>query len=314
VNRAGVLTPALRGGGCACALILLGLSCTPEPAAAQDEPVEAVIPEPEPAPHRLVWNEDWPRFRPIGYIATSASVLSALAVTLFIPYPDEPRWSHGILFDNAARNALRARDPGMRDGIRIASDATLAANLVQLALIDSLLIPFADGSSDVAAQLMLMNAQALSLNILVATLLFKAAARARPLIADCKRDPGFDPLCDTGSYASFPSSHASTAFTAAGLTCIHHQYLPIYGGNPWDAGACIGSIALATATGLFRMIGDRHYASDVLVGAAIGFSIGYIYPWLLHYQEGASMHDLESANSWSVMPSGPTGLSVAGTF
>ena len=261
-----------------------------------------------------MWNEDWPRFRPIGYAVTSASVLSALAVTFFVPFPDEPRWEGGILFDDGIRDALRARDPDLRDNIRIASDITLTASLVQVVLLDSLILPFADGSPDVAAQLSLMNAQALSLNILVATLLFKGVARARPLIANCRRDPNFDPLCDTGSYASFPSSHTSTAFTAAGLVCVHHEYLPLYGGKPWDTGACIGSLAIATATGLFRIMGDRHYATDVLVGAAIGLSIGYIYPWLLHYREGSPMHSLQNASTWGVMPAAPYGLTVAGGF
>jgi membrane-associated phospholipid phosphatase len=129
-----------------------------------------------------------------------------------------------------------------------------------------------------------MNAQAFSMNILVATLLFKAAARARPPYEQCTADSSFDPFCDRGSFASFPSSHTSTAFTAAGLTCIHHANLPLYGGEPWDTAACVGSLVLATATGLFRVIGDRHYLSDVLVGAAIGFALGYVYPWLLHYR------------------------------
>jgi membrane-associated phospholipid phosphatase len=300
--------------------LVLELACATRPAAAQafpDEPALAAPPEPEPPRHRLVWNEDWPRFRPIGYLATTASVLGALAVTFYISYPDAPRWDHGVLFDDGVRNAIRARDPELRDAIRIASDITLAASLVQVALIDSMIIPFADGSPDIAAQLSLMNAQALSLNILIATLLFKAAARARPLIADCKRKVDFDPLCNTGSYASFPSSHTSTAFTAAGLACVHHEYLPLYGGNPWDTGACIGSLALATATGLFRILGDRHYTTDVLVGAAIGVSLGYIYPWLLHYQEGDPMHSLGEADNWAVMPTAPAapyGLSVAGVF
>jgi membrane-associated phospholipid phosphatase len=300
--------------------VLLGLSCTPVAALAQGAPGAEGAPAlpslatAEPPQQRLVWNDDWPRFRPIGYVVTSASVLSALAVTLFLEYPENPRWSRGILFDDAVRNALVARDPGLRNGIRLASDITLISSLVQVALVDSLAVPLADGSTTVAAQLGLMNATALSLNILAATLLFKAVARQRPLIDDCEREPGFDPLCESGSFASFPSSHTSTAFTAAGLACVHHQYLPIYGGEPWDTGACIGALTLATATGLFRIIGDRHYATDVLVGAAIGFSIGYIYPWLLHYREGNPMHSMQNAGSWSVMPSGPYGMSIAGAF
>jgi membrane-associated phospholipid phosphatase len=264
---------------------------------------------------RLQWNPAWPYFRPIGYWLTGASILGAIGATVLLHYPDEPRWEGGILFDSTVRDALRARNPGTRDAIRTASDLTLLASVLQIGIVDSVVIPLLDHSPGVAAQLSLINAQAFAPNILIATLLFKAVARERPLIADCKRDPNFDPLCDTGAYASFPSSHTSSAFTAAGLTCVHHTYLPLYGRKELDVGACVESLALATATGLFRVIGDRHYATDVLIGAAIGFSIGYFYPWLWHYRyssEPASEGE-SSSGTLSVMPL-PTGLSLSGTF
>lgn len=266
----------------------------------------------------LRWHEDWPRFRPIGYALTAASVLGAIGVTLLIDYPDEPRWSGGILFDDAARRALRARDPGMRDAVRHASDFTLISNIVQVGLVDGIIVPLANQSPRVAAQLTLINAQAFALDILISTLLFRAVARERPLGRDCRRDPNFDPLCSSGTYASFPSSHASTAFTAAGLTCVHHAYLPLYGG-PWDTAACVQALTFAGATSLFRVIGDRHYVTDVLMGAAIGLSIGYVYPWLFHYRGGAdpapdTARDERSAITWTVFPAPPYGLTTMGTF
>jgi membrane-associated phospholipid phosphatase len=247
-----------------------------------------------------------------------ASIAGALAVTLFLPYPKEPRWVGGIILDTDVRDALRARTPALRDGIRLASDVTLIASVVQTVLIDGLLLPALDQSWFVMWQLTLMNAQAFSLNILVATLLFKAAARARPLYAECAVDRNVDPLCDSGSFASFPSSHTSTSFTAAGLTCIHHKYLPLYGGDPWDSAACASSIVIASATGLFRIVGDRHYLSDVALGAAFGFSLGYFYPYLFHYQYE---EDDSAASSptmvWGLLPGAqqtPYGVSVMGMF
>lgn len=271
------------------------------------------------AEHRLIWNEQWPRFRSIGYAVTTTSIAGALIATLAIPYPEDPRWIDGVMFDGVVRHALRLRHANARDAIRLASDLTLLATLLQAGLIDGFLIPAADGNFDVAWQLTLMNAQALSLNILIATLMFKTAARARPPWAQCEQDPGFDPYCERGSFASFPSSHTSTAFTAAGLTCIHHANLPLYGGPPWDMTACVGALALASATGLFRIMGDRHYATDVLVGAAIGFSLGYVYPWLLHYRFGTNEAGEHAQNGpmWGLSAgsqSAPLGLSLLGVF
>jgi len=268
---------------------------------------------------RLVWNPAWPRFRAIGYGLTAASVAGALAVTFLLPYPEEPRWVGGIIADTTVRDVLRARTPGLRDGIRLASDVTLIASLLQTVVIDGILLPAIDQSWLVMWQLSLMNAQAFALNILVATLLFKTAARARPSYAECAVDRNFDPLCDSGSFASFPSSHTSTTFTAAGLTCVHHKYLPLYGGDPWDNAACASSIVLASATGLFRVVGDRHYLSDVLLGAAFGFTLGYLYPYLFHYQYGED-DDSQASNPttvWGFVPGAqqsPYGVSVMGLF
>jgi membrane-associated phospholipid phosphatase len=299
----GLSTVALRLFVC-----LLVLTPLAPSRARADEPA-AVSGEP-----RLHWNPAWPHFRPVGYWLTGASVLGAIGATLLLKYPDDPRWRGGILFDDALRDVLRARNGGARDAIRIASDVTLLTSIAQIAIIDSALLPILDRSPGVAAQLSLINAQAFAINILIATLLFKAVARERPLIPDCKRDPTFDPLCDTGAYASFPSSHTSNAFTAAGLTCIHHAYLPLYGNKAWDIAACAESLALATATGLFRVIGDRHHTTDVLLGAAIGFSIGYFYPWLWHYRYGAEAAAKPAqANLITVMPL-PSGLSLSGSF
>jgi membrane-associated phospholipid phosphatase len=271
----------------------------------------------DPGP-RLVWNPRWPPFRAIGYALTAASVVGAVAVTLLIPHPNAPRWVGGIVVDTAVRKGLRARSPGLRDGIRVASDFTLVASIVQTGLIDGFLIPAVDGSWYVAWQLTLMNAQAFALNTLVGTLLFKAVARARPSYAECAVDHNFDPLCDSGSFASFPSSHTSTAFTAAGLTCIHHENLPLYGGEPWDSVACAGAVAVASATGLFRIVGDRHYLSDVVLGAAWGFSLGYLYPYLFHYQYGEGQPPASNATAaWGLVPGAqqtPYGVSMMGMF
>lgn len=270
---------------------------------------------------RLQWNEDWPRFRDVGYWLISGSVASALAVTIFVEYPENPRWQGGILFDDAVRTGIRVRDPDRRNFIRRASDITLFTSILHVGIVDSLIVPLAERSPDVALQLTLMNMQAFSLNTLFATLLFKAVARERPLVEDCRKKEGYDdPLCGSGQYVSFPSSHTSTAFTAAGLSCVHHQYLPIYGGS-WDGVACATALTTAFATGLFRVVGDRHYATDVVFGAAVGFSLGYIYPWLFHYSYGPDDRDTsapKSAVQWTIIPGGtaeaPYGLSIAGGF
>ena len=96
------------------------------------------------------------------------------------------------------------------------------------------------------------------------------------------------------------------------MSCANHGFVPIYGSRLWDGLACARDVVLATSDGLLRVIGDRHYATDVLTGAAIGFGFGYGMPTLLHY----AARSPRSLAGWTLSPMvGPrTGLLLAGSF
>ena len=67
---------------------------------------------------------------------------------------------------------------------------------------------------------------------------------------------------DGSDYNSFPSGHTATAFTGAELFHQELKYshpLLSYAGYP-----------IAAGVGTFRMLNNKHYLSDVLVGAGIG--------------------------------------------
>jgi membrane-associated phospholipid phosphatase len=67
---------------------------------------------------------------------------------------------------------------------------------------------------------------------------------------------------DTGQKNSFPSGHTAQAFTAATFLSKEYGYKSIW--------ISIGAYTAATTVGVFRMLNDRHWISDVLVGAGIG--------------------------------------------
>jgi membrane-associated phospholipid phosphatase len=78
------------------------------------------------------------------------------------------------------------------------------------------------------------------------------------------------PRPDTGSPDSFPSGHTAQAFVAA--TILHKEY-----GKDHPLYSVLG-YATATSVGILRVMNDRHWASDVLVGAGIGiFSTNLAY-------------------------------------
>lgn len=81
---------------------------------------------------------------------------------------------------------------------------------------------------------------------------------------------------DGSNTLSFPSGHTTDAFTGAAL--LDREFSGV---SPWIP---IGGYAMATTTGLLRLTNDKHWVSDVLVGAGIGLlstEVAYhVYPWL----------------------------------
>ncbi len=68
---------------------------------------------------------------------------------------------------------------------------------------------------------------------------------------------------DGTSRNSWPSGHTATAFVSA--TILHKEYGLTR--SPWYS---VAGYAMATATGVMRVLNNRHWVSDVLSGAGIG--------------------------------------------
>ncbi|MBA4055894.1 MAG: phospholipid phosphatase, partial [Marivirga sp.] len=70
------------------------------------------------------------------------------------------------------------------------------------------------------------------------------------------------PRPDTGQPTSFPSGHTAQAFAAATFMAKEYGHKSI-----WYS---IGAYTIATGIGTMRVMNNRHWVSDVLVGAGIG--------------------------------------------
>lgn len=93
---------------------------------------------------------------------------------------------------------------------------------------------------------------------------------------------------DGSTRNSWPSGHTATAFLAA--TILHKEYGLTR--SPWYS---VGAYTLATATGVMRVLNNRHWISDVLSGAGIGIlsvELGYGLMDLLFKQRGLQRGDL----------------------
>jgi membrane-associated phospholipid phosphatase len=80
---------------------------------------------------------------------------------------------------------------------------------------------------------------------------------------------------DGTTYNSFPSGHTTSAFT--GAECLNQEY-----GDKSFLYSVFGYGTAAT-TGYLRMMNNRHWLSDVLVGAGLGvISTKLMYVWYPH--------------------------------
>ena len=84
---------------------------------------------------------------------------------------------------------------------------------------------------------------------------------------------------DDGDYIrSFPSGHATMAFNGAVFASyVFSEYFP---DSPWKIPVIAGSLTLATATAVQRILSGNHFITDVLTGAAIGSLTGFLIPFL----------------------------------
>jgi membrane-associated phospholipid phosphatase len=269
-----LLTERARSLRIAAAAFVAALSCA-SPAAADPTSPAAGAGEPTEWTFRT--------FEPVDYIVTG--ITGALAIDVYFEIQPQPkaRWVGGILFDDAARSAFRLRDPGARDAVRNSADLLAAGSVVLAVGVDALAVPLLRKRTKAAIQLGLISAETFALSSLVTTTAYDSVGRARPSYADCQKNPSFDPQCNTSPTASFWSGHTAQAFTAAGLSCAEHAFVHIYGDPLADALACAGMITLGASVGALRVMGDRHYATDVLTGSLVGFALGYILPATLYY-------------------------------
>jgi membrane-associated phospholipid phosphatase len=236
----------------------------------------------------LRWDESRPRFRPGEYAFTGITGIFALWEYFFLPSSVKPGWTGGILFDDAVHDALRVTSPSALRTIWTASDIVGSSEVVLTVGIDSMLVPAVRGSLDVAWQLTWFDLEAYALGSVATFTLYDTIGRARPAYSDCRADPGAANSCTVSPSASFPSGHVAESFISAGLSCANHAYVPLYGSPLWDAVACARDVTLATADGVLRIMGDRHWATDVVAGGGLGLAFGYAMPVLLHYTAGTS--------------------------
>jgi membrane-associated phospholipid phosphatase len=165
-----------------------------------------------------------------------------------------------------------------------ASDVLLVVNLglpVALDLLELGLGEHPAGWSGWGEDTLIM-AETLTLNAAAQSLTSFAVQRPRPFTYGELAD--LDQRTGANAYLSFYSGHTSNSFAAA--TAYAYLFGVRHPRSPWRAAVWALGEGLAAMDGALRVTAGYHFPSDVLVGAAVGTTLGVLIPWL-HTRETA---------------------------
>jgi membrane-associated phospholipid phosphatase len=124
----------------------------------------------------------------------------------------------------------------------------------------------------------------------------------RPLPVTYARRDGLP--AQAQGYRSFYSGHASTAVAALTASAWTLQFRDGPQAWPWIVTGVVGASVAAE-----RVLAGRHFPTDVAVGAAAGFAVGTIVPWLhVRHPPGE-----RGARTLRVVPAG-RGLALSGSW
>ncbi len=229
------------------------------------------------------------RYSPIDAGVTGAALALWLTSELALKHalaPAQCRWC-----DRAAdgTDALNGLDAGVRalrwGGAQGTADALsnwvgLAALPVALAALDfALARASGEPRRFLTDALILLEVVALS-SVFNQAVKF-AAGRERPFVhalppeeSALTRSPDDNNLSFFSGHTQYTVALAVAAGTVAALRNYRHARWV------WALG-----VPLAAATAYLRIAADKHYLTDVLVGAASGAAFGYLIPTLLHGRE-----------------------------
>jgi hypothetical protein len=192
----------------------------------------------------------------------------------------ESRWTRENGFDDGIRDGLRGGSESTRDSADVASDVMLgvSAGLIPLLSIGKTLY---GRDCHAAFDMATDAAEAIGLTLLLTSSAKALGGRERPYVNECDGSPPGDASCsDPDRKQSFFSGHASMAATGAGLSCSYAIKRQTWGeGRVARFTPCALGIGAAITTGALRIVADKHWGSDVLVGLVVGAAVGYFDTW-----------------------------------
>ena len=243
--------------------------CLAAPAAraADDVPAEAAR---APAPKLTKLSYDWT----VDGIVTGGLAVSTLTLLLLNDKlaPLDCKWCEpGSIDGDISRSVLWA-NPVAANTVSNVMQFAIPVGVMGFGLIQA--YRYGDpaaGWSDV-----LLITEATSLAMLANVIVKYSVGRSRPYVWQGNAD--LYPATVSDANVSFFGGHTTFVFAVvvSGSTLFFMQDMP---GAPWVLGV---GLTAAAFTGYLRMAADKHYLSDVIVGAAVGSLVGWAVPYLFH--------------------------------
>ena len=233
--------PSLRFIVCLLSVLSLGLG----PLAGAQEPTT-----PPPSTGK-------PLFTPLDLVALGSFAVLTVAIT-----PADQQLANFVQDSGLQKNTLIRRSAAFVREVATPGSVIIGSTLY---------IVGRTGGNERMAELGLHGLEALAVGGAVTFVLKGTVGRARPYMGlDSPRNFGLGRGFANEDYRSFPSGHTVMAFAAAAaVTSTANEWWP---NAKWYVGpAMYGGATLAGAS---RMYNNKHWASDVVVGAAIGTFAG----------------------------------------
>ncbi len=200
-----------------------------------------------------------------------------------------PRWIGATRLDADARRVLRATEPDTRALADRTSWAVVGLVMAAPVGLATRAATERGTSGTAAGEALLALAAPYGITALLGLGAKHMFARERPFATEqglsrrCVR--GDERGCDPERNASFPSLHAALGFAGATMTCVQALRFGRDGGL--DGLACGAASFGASVGASLRMVADRHYATDVLVGSLLGVTLAASLGWGLHHGDAA---------------------------
>ena len=99
---------------------------------------------------------------------------------------------------------------------------------------------------------------------------------------------------DGSSFNSFPSGHTATAFAGAEFLWQEYKDVSIWYG--------ISGYLVASGTGIFRIYNDKHWLTDVVMGAGIGILSTKIAYWMFPYINSKIFKSKKNTSTTMIAP------------